>query len=88
MRTIQLDEDYRIEASENQWTLRFEKVGEINPTTGKPTISKNEFFHNTLENALKSYVDKKLKQGGEIFTEITKLQTRLSELFNTINQAD
>ena len=80
MRTIILDDNYRIESSENQWTLKFEKIGDINPTTQKPIISKNEFFHNSLQNALKSYIDKKLKVGEDISIDIQNLNKSLDSL--------
>lgn len=63
---IKLDENFRLESTELQWTLIYEKSGEISEKTGKPTLTKREYYHPTLVSAIRSYSDKKLKNGEDI----------------------
>lgn len=81
---IKLDENYTIEGTANYWLLRYEKTGDINAETGKPKISRNEYYHNTLQNALASYADKKLKEIEDIPAGVLKLSEDLKQLFNEI----
>lgn len=49
---IQLDKHYRVEEDSNSWNLVYEKLGDINPKTNKPTVSSNVSYHANLKQAL------------------------------------
>lgn len=58
---IILDENFRIEPDAYNYTLFFEKEGEINPKTGKPTKTESQWYPPTLQDALRSYVREKAR---------------------------
>lgn len=63
---IKIDKNYYITNDSNQWTLHYEKVGDINPKTGKNTITKNSWYCGTLERCLKRYIDESLKPAENV----------------------
>lgn len=71
---ITLDQDYSISINNDCVTLISEKEGEINPKTGKPSISKDYWHCTSLKNALKRYVDVSLRSQKTIFNVIVKLK--------------
>ena len=72
---IQLDEYYRIEEDAASWNLIYEKEGEINAKTGKPSISRDASYHANLKQALVMYLDKSLKGS----TDVQDVIQRISE---------
>ena len=75
---MQLDDNYTLESSEQQWTLKYSKtsIGE----DGKEKNSKREYFFTRLSDALNSYIDKKLKASENIEDAIKIILSSLIEL--------
>lgn len=84
MRELILDENYTLTASEYNWTLKYEKEGEVNLVTGKPKVSRDETYHRTMNQGLAAYVDKKLKTGHEISADILAISEQLQQLLNSL----
>lgn len=68
---MNLDENYTLESSEQQWTLKYSKISI--DENGKETNSKREYFYNTLSGALNAYIDKKLKASETVDDAIKEL---------------
>lgn len=62
---MKLDSNYTITSDANNVILNYESIGEVNPKTGKPTITKNEWFYKNLEDALVSYVNKSINPSND-----------------------
>ncbi|NQY43619.1 MAG: hypothetical protein HRT87_09780 [Legionellales bacterium] len=77
---IKLDENYYLSNDSNSWNLNYEKVGEINKDTGKPTISKNIWYCGNLKNALKRYMNEVPKTCKDVIA----IRLILGEVENTI----
>lgn len=75
---LKLDDNYAIDSDAFNVILRFENIGEINPKTGKPIISSSETYHPTLEQAVGSYVNQRLKSA--IGTDVYDLDAFISEV--------
>lgn len=80
--TITLDKEYRIERDIASWNLVWEKHGAINPTTGKPKISRDMTFHPTLQYALEAYSDKVLGECSSVQEVLEKI-AETQELIKT-----
>lgn len=79
---IQLDEFYRIEEDAVSWNLIYEKEGEINDKTGKPSISRDASYHANLKQALVVYLDKSLKgstDAQDVIRRITEAEERIEK---------
>lgn len=76
---MQLDENYSLENTEQQWTLKYSKIY-YDEKKKKDVETHREYFHNNLSSALNSYIDKKLKSSESIEDAIMKLQSGLLEL--------
>lgn len=78
-----LDEHYKVEHDGTQWVLSYEKISDkINAKTKKPEVTKKQFYHNRLETALGSYMDKKLVEEETIEEAIITLKGLLEEVRN------
>ena len=80
---IALDENYRLESDSNQWTLLYEKSGEINPKTKKPTISSNKWYCVSLEAVLRRYVNecpKPSKTSGELMLALIRIEKLIEKI--------
>lgn len=75
---MQLDDNYTLESSEQQWTLRYSKSSTNDK--GKETNSKREYFYNTLSGALNAYIDKKMKACENVEDVIKTILNSLIEL--------
>ena len=71
---MKIDDNYRLENDSNQWTLIYEKEGEVNPKTVKPTISTNKWYCGNMKQALKRYLDESLKECNSIETVLLELK--------------
>jgi len=63
---MRLDEHNFIEPDIGSWTLVYEKLGEINPKTGKPTLTRRTSHHGQLQYALRQFVDESLVECSDI----------------------
>lgn len=77
---MKLDEFYTVEPDTACWVLTYEKQGDINPKTGKPTISRDVSYHADLKQSLVAYLDKCLEPS----TDIQDVIHRISEAENRI----
>ena len=75
---MQLDDNFTLESSEQQWTLRYSKT--YTGEDGKEKNPKREYFYNTLSGALNAYIDKKLKASETVDDAIRTLLSSLIEL--------
>jgi len=82
---IKLDDNYSIEGDKYNWTLRFEKTGDINPKTGKPTVSKDEWYFSKLEQCLSEYANQKSKE-AERYTELADLLKAINTTIKSITK--
>lgn len=55
--SIKINDNYSIEKDSYSWNLKYESIGDINPATGKPTITSRQTFHGNLEQALNAFID-------------------------------
>jgi len=79
---IKLDENFTIDSDAACWTLTYEKTGDINPSTGKPTVSRDVSYHMNLKQALSRYLDDCLKPS----TGIQDVLRRISEVEEKIEK--
>lgn len=80
---IKLDDDYRIESDLSSWNLVLERVGKVNPNTGKPSVTRDISYHVNLKHALETYCDACLKSCNsipEVIEKIKELNTRIEAL--------
>jgi len=78
--TIKLDDEFTLESDINNWTLKYCKEGDINPETGKPTITKWESYHGDLKFALIKYLNSAPKDAGDVL----HLMKRINDVENRI----
>lgn len=87
---IVLDDYYWIEADSFSWNLMYEKVGAINPDTGKPTISRgNPSFHATLAQAIQKYIDENLRDCSDlkaVVKRIKELEASIEKVWKGIDK--
>lgn len=83
MNSIKLDDNWRIDNSSGSATLVFEKEGEINEKTGKPTISKDIFYYSTVKQALIGYTNRCLVYLDDIPSILNKLESIENLIKNT-----
>lgn len=79
---IKLDDNWRIEADSASWNLLYEKVGDINPDTGKPMVSRDVAYYPTLATAFYGYLDKTMKDTldeSKILDEIKRVEKVINE---------
>ena len=70
-----LDKNYSIERDSYNVILKYYEEGDINPATGKPAITKAEYFYPSLETALNAYTTKVLTFEKGIQNVIDELKT-------------
>lgn len=70
---IRLDEFYTIESDARCWVLTYEKSGDINPDTGKPTISRDVSYHANLKQLLTRYLDDCLRPSTNLQDVINRI---------------
>lgn len=75
---MQLDENYSLHNTENQWTLNYTRKY-INDK-GKEVTTTNDYFYTQLSQALNGYIDKKLKSVETVGEAISKLSETLNNL--------
>lgn len=84
---IKLDENFRIEPDALNFTLIKEEKGETNPKTGKPTISRGQWYCPTLQSALRAYLRERSRQlltDGE--NDLKNVLEKLEQIENAINK--
>ena len=74
-----LDDNYTLESSETQWTLKYSKTY-WDESKQKEVTSKNEWFFNKISDALNSYIDKKLKACEDVEDAIKTILNSIIEL--------
>lgn len=71
--SLKIDENYRIEKDVSSWNLMFERIGEVNPKTGKRTVSRNVTYHANIKQALIKYCDEQFESCKTIADVIQKI---------------
>lgn len=84
MNSIKLDDNWRIDNSSGSATLVFEKEGDINEKTGKPTISKDIFYYSTVKQVLIGYTNRCLVYSDNITSILSKLES-IENLIKNMN---
>lgn len=74
-----LDDNYTLENSEIQWTLKYSKTY-FDKNKQKEVTSKNEWYFNKMSDALNSYIDKKLKACEDVEDAIKTILNSIIEL--------
>lgn len=75
MKTIKLDENYRIECDTYNYTLIQEEVTDkINKKTGKFEVTNNQWYYPFLKDALNKYKEQSLKTTGSLDKVLYKLE--------------
>ncbi len=78
-----LDKDFKIEIDSYNYTLvKEQNTGELNKSSGKPVISRDQWHYPSLKMALKKYVDEALRPSGSIEEVLVKLE----ELYEMIDK--
>lgn len=70
---MRLDDNYTIEQDPHNIILRYEKEGDINPKTGKPTITKHEYYYKDVQDALKAYINKSIDVNEDVESVLERL---------------
>lgn len=71
---MKLDENFKIEIDSYNYSLIKEEVTEeINPRTGKPIVSRDQWHYPSLNMALKKYVDEVLRPSKSVEEVLGKL---------------
>lgn len=90
MKTIQLNEKFRIEKDTYSWVLIFseERERENKDTKVKePFIFEDKWYYPDLKQLLKKYIDLDLKSANsidELINKLDNINTKIDELKNTI----
>ena len=71
---MRLDENWTVEPDTRCWVLTYEKTGDINPKTGKPTITSNQSYHANLKQALLAYLDKYLEPSKDVQDVLNRIR--------------
>ena len=74
IKSIKLDEYYRIEADVSSWSLIYEQESEELNDKGNPILSRKQSWHGTLPAALMWYVSETLKSCDSIDAVLNKLE--------------
>lgn len=74
-----LDDNYTLENSEIQWTLKYSKTY-FDKNKQKEVTSKNEWYFNKISDALNYYIDKKLKACEDVEDAIKTILNSIIEL--------
>ena len=78
-----IDENYSIEKDAHAFSLKYYKIGDINPDTGKPVITKGEWYFPTINMCLKKYVQESLNVCNDaviIFDRLEALNAKIDNL--------
>ena len=62
---ITINDNWYIEQDQYNYILTFDKEGDINPTTGKPSHTINRWYYSTLQQALLACLGKGAVQEGD-----------------------
>lgn len=79
---MRLDENFTLTNDSNNWILNYEKEGDINHKTNRPTLTKETWYFGKLDQALNRYVNEATKQSEDV----NDLRVQLSRIQDTINQ--
>lgn len=80
---MRIDENHHITSDAHNFTLHFEREGELNEKTGKRAVSKWKTYHGTLLQALLAYQNSCLKDCSrldEIIDMLKGSEERISKL--------
>ena len=80
---MRLDENFTLTSDSNNWILNYEKEGDINHKTNRPTLTKETWYFGNLNQALNRYVNEVTK----ISQTVEDLQIQLVKIQGTINTA-
>lgn len=83
MDIIVLDENWKIDTSGGTATLLYEKEGEVNPKTNKPSVSRDTFYYSTIKQALVGYSNRSInvcKDTGEILKKLDEIEELIKNL--------
>lgn len=82
-----LDDNYTITQDSYNVILTFRKEGSINPKTGKPTITKNEWYYKNMEDALMSYTQKVISYENNVQNVIDELKTTRQHIASLLRES-
>lgn len=83
MPIIKLDDNWKIDTSNQTATLLFEENKGLNEKTGKDTISKDMFFYATVKQALTAYANRSLnvcESAEEILKKLDEIEQTIKNL--------
>lgn len=83
---MKIDNNYSIENDSHQWILKYEREGDINQKTGKPTKSESKWYCGTLKQALQRYLDECLKPAKDAQTIIQLIVLSEQKITEYLNQ--
>jgi hypothetical protein len=63
---IKIDGTFSVVGDNYNWTLVKKEIGEVNPKTGNPTISKQEWHYPKLTDCLRKYVNESAKASNNL----------------------
>jgi hypothetical protein len=84
---MKIDSNYTIERDSYNVILKFYEEGEINPDTGKPVITKVEYYYPSLETALIAYTNKAADYGNDIQTLLDELKTMRNTITSLVRES-
>jgi hypothetical protein len=70
---MKLDDNYFIKQDAHNVILCYEKEGDVNPKTGKPMVSKSEWYYNKLEDALNGYLNRAIDANEDVNSVLSEL---------------
>jgi hypothetical protein len=81
---MNLGQYHKLTADGNGFTLTYEKEGEVNPATGRPTLTRKITYHSSLEQALSAYVKHCALLSVEAESQHEELVSLINGLYETI----
>lgn len=71
---MKIDDNYTVDKTADCFILRYEKHGGISKKTGDPIVSKDQTYHISLKDALKSYVNKVVEPSQTSLAVLSQLE--------------
>lgn len=82
-----LDSNYTITRDSYNVILNFREEGGINPKTGKPIVSENEWYYKNLEDALIAYTEKVISYDNSIQNAVDELKTTRQHIASLLRES-
>jgi hypothetical protein len=77
---MKIDENYSIKTDKCNVILCYKNEGQINPNTGKPKKTYNEWYYKDMADALNAYMNKTINRSESIPEITSQIQLAMSNI--------